>query len=125
MKKMKINPKIALILVLVCVGVCVAMFVTNQRVQISGACVCWAGAIFVLAWMTRDRGIEQLNQFDIASREMLIDVANNGIESEFYGINIDSVEKQRNKIYKKNKKQVSSCLVLGFIILLIAFIPLV
>ena len=111
---------------LVCIGICTVIWGKTMAVQGAVTSVCWGVAVLIFAGILNQRGHQELQQFEEESHEILKDIATNGEESPYYGeIDIDKVNKIRQQLTKKVKKQVTGCAGLGVVLLIIAIICLV
>lgn len=119
MNFIKKNKKEISAVVLFFLGVVTILLGKNNFVQGGLTCACWAGACFMMALATRDRGVRQMENFELGAKEILSDLETNGENSEYYGVvNFNTINKQRLKLNKNIRKQVLSCNILGIILLI-------
>ena len=106
MKKLKEYQKTIIILALVVIGAIAIIFGKSMAIQFGVAGSCWGVAALILAFITRQKGDRELLQYDEHTREILKDISANGEQSEYFGlVDIASVNKWRNKLYKKINKE--------------------
>ncbi len=115
-----------IISVLVGIGICTVIWGKSPAVQGGITSACWGAAVLVFAYILNKRTALELQQFEMESHEILKDVAARGEESPYYGeINIEMVNKIREKLQKKLRKQVVGCAGLGVVLLIIALICII
>jgi len=122
MKNSKHMDKIVLAILLGAVIVFVA-FVKNPNIKAGGSCLFLGLAVLYISWCVYKMANQELFNFEVESKEILVDIASNGVASEYYGIyNIEVVNKLRNKLIKRNRKQLIGCIALGIIFIVVAII---
>ena len=126
MEKLKKYPKVVLTIILVIAGVCLALFIPNEKIGGGLGCLFFGLAILVVAWIAIEKNYQNLKDFDIEANEILTDIAQKGENSEYYHFyNIEIIKKLRNKLQKKQVKQVTSLCVLSVLFIVISIICMV
>ena len=126
MKNIGKYKKHILMVSLIILGAIVALINVNKKVQGGIACICWGLAVLVMVWINKQHQGQELNEFDIESKEILEDIVANGENSPYYHFyNIEIVNKLRLKLIKKHSKQTISCTILGIVLLITAIICMV
>ena len=95
--------------------------ILGKTIAIQGgiACLCWGLAVFVCSYIAKKRGDQQIIEFDAEVTAVLEDIANNGEDSEYYGLlDIEIANKTRKKLIKRIKKQIIGCVILGVILII-------
>jgi len=109
--------------VLVVIGIFTVVFGKSSIVQGTLTSLCWGTAILIFSYTLNNTIKQELEEFEIESHEILKDIATNGEDSPYYGeYNIDIINRIRQKVEKKARKQVMSCVSLGVILIIIAII---
>jgi uncharacterized membrane protein HdeD (DUF308 family) len=112
-----------IILTLILTAVLSALFVSNPDIKAGMACLCFGIAAMFGGWLVVNKSKQELEEFDASSKEILLDIAQKQEDSEYFGsFSIETSEKFRNKLIKRNRKQVSGCLILGFILIVTSII---
>lgn len=123
LQKYKVGIMIGL---LVAIGVCTVIWGKSSAVQGGITSICWGGAVLIFSYLLKQRAGLVLQQFEEESHEILKDITSRGEESPYYGeLNIQTVNKIREKLQKKLKKQVMGCAGLGVVLIIIAFICII
>ena len=113
MKEIKHLDKV-LVGVLMCIAIAFGIFLKNPSVKAGIICVCLGLSVFIISWTVKQNADKELQDFEEESRLALVDIAQNGPNSQYFGIvDISVVEKLRKKLIKRNKKQLISCLAIG------------
>ena len=93
---------------------CVALFLLGVLFLIVGtndfvrglSLACWAGCVFIMRIIAKQKGIDVVNSFDKEVEEILKDIEINGEESEYYRVvDINIITKERAKLVKKINRQ--------------------
>ena len=109
--------------ILFLLGVLFLVVGKNNFVQGGLSCACWAGCVFVMRTISKQKGIETINCFDKEVQEILKDIEINGTNSEYYGVvDINIINKQRLKFVKKVNKESISFAILGIILIIICIL---
>ena len=125
MRNSKYGDKI-LVGIFVVIAVLCALLGNGTKVQAGGSCLALGIAIMCLAWVVKSIGDKQLFDFEVEGTAILKDIAEKDENSEYYGVfNFEILNKMRNKLIKRNRKQMVSCLSLGAILIIIAIICII
>ena len=121
MKNIKYLDKI-IIGLLVCIALAFIIFAKNPSIKAGVGCLCFGFVALATSWIVKRNNDKEMFNFEVESREILIDIANNGESSKYFGvIDISTINKLRAKMIKRNRKQVISCAILGVVLIIAAF----
>ena len=123
MKKIKEHLFGIIIAIFLCMGACTVVFGKSQVVQGGLTSLFWAVALLLFGYITMIKNECNLQVFDIQSKDILVDIGVNGVDSDYYGVyDIESLNKIREKYIKRSRKQVFSVFIMGIILIICAFI---
>lgn len=112
--------------VLFLIGVCSVVFGESLAIQGGLTCACWSVAVLIMAWIDVGRNQTAEEVFDYESREILRDIAEKGVDSEYYmHYDIDKLNSLKAKMLKRQRKQLFSFIAFGVILLIIAILCVV
>lgn len=112
-----------IITIFIIMGGCTVVFGKTQLVQGGLTSLFWAVALFVFGYITMRKNERELQLFDVQSREILIDIGTNGVDSDYYGMyDVKSINKLRRKYEKKLRKQVLGVFSVAIILIICAFV---
>ena len=112
-----------LIAIFICMGGCSVVFGKREIVQGGLTSLFWAVALFIFGYITLGKNERDLQSFDLQSKEILIDLGVNGMDSDYYGIyDASALDKLRRRQEKKGRKQVVGVFSVGIILVITAFI---
>ncbi len=106
MKFVKKYSKEILILVFLCLGLFTLIVGKNNFVQFSLTCISWSVALFLIASVREERGVEEILTFDKQAQEMIEDIEINGKNSEYYEVFDETIyNENRLKRIKQLRRQ--------------------
>lgn len=85
-KYIKEHLKEILIVAFLCLGLLTLVVGKNNFVQFSLTCISWSVAMFLIASLREQKGVEEILAFDKEAQEMLEDIEIKGKESEYYEV---------------------------------------
>lgn len=122
MKKIREHIFGIIIAIFICMGACTVVFGKSLLVQGGLTSLFWAVAMFIFGYITMGKNQKELELFDAQSKEILIDIGENGVESDYYGVyDITTLDKLRTKRVKKLRKQVFGVFAIATILIICAF----
>ena len=110
---------------------CVALFLLGVLFLIVGtndfvrglSLACWAGCVFIMRIIAKQKGIDVVNSFDKEVEEILKDIEINGEESEYYRVvDINIITKERAKLVKKINRQSVTFSILAGVLAIISIL---
>lgn len=112
-----------IIAIFVCMGASTVVFGKTQLVQGGLTALFWAIALLIFGYITMRKNERELENFDTLSKDILIDIGTNGVESEYYGVyDLTMLNRMRAKHAKKLRKQVRGVFTIGIILMICSFI---
>ena len=123
MKKIREHIFGIIIAIFFCIGACTVVFGKSVLVQAGLTSLFWSVALFVFGYITLGKNERDLASFDINSKNILIDIGVNGVESEYFGeYDVSTIDKMRASQVKKARKQVIGVFTIAIVLLICAFI---
>ena len=110
---------------------CVALFLLGVLFLIVGtndfvralSFACWAGCVFIMRVISRQKGADAINTFDKEAEEILKDIEINGEASEYYRVvDINIITKERVKLVKKINRQSVTFSILAGVLAIISIL---
>lgn len=109
--------------ILLIIAVVLVLVANGNNVLVGCGCVALGLAILEIGWIVKKKADKEMFNFEIESHEILKDIAEKEQDSEYFGIfDIESINKLRIKLDKRNKKQIRGCVALGIILIIIGII---
>lgn len=104
---------------LFCIGIISLIFGNNSFIQGGITCISWAIASITMGLNSKQRGINQLKNFDQGAEEILQDLEMYKENSEYFGtVNYAVINKKRAKLVKSINTQVITCYILAGILII-------
>ena len=85
-KYIKEHLKEFLIVGFLCLGLLTLVVGKNNFAQFSLTCISWSVALFLIARLREEKGVEEILAFDKEAQEMLEDIEIKGKDSEYYEV---------------------------------------
>ena len=109
--------------ILFLVGCCSVVFGKSLAIQGGISCACWGVAVFIMSVIGLSRNQKVVDSFDIEAREILRDIAQNGVDSDYYmHYDIEKLNRIKYKLLKRQRKQIFSFWATGTIFIIIAIL---
>lgn len=95
----------------------IVVFINNPNNKAGICCLMLSVIVFVISLKTKKGANKELLQFEQESNQILQDIAINGQNSQFFGIyDINSLNKFKTTLIKRNNKQLVGCLIMGAVL---------
>ena len=126
MEKLTKYKKHILMSALIVAGVLCVVLGKNNIIRGGVACLFLGLSVLVMTWITSDNQNKALNEYDKYAKDILIDIANKGEESEYYSMfNIEILNNIKFDIEKKYKRQIIGCFALSAVLFVIAAVCII
>ena len=96
-KYLKEHLKEFLIVGFLCLGLLTLVVGKNNFVQFSLTCISWSVALFLIARLREQKGVEEILAFDKEAQEIMEDIEINGKNSEYYEV-FDEINYNVNRL---------------------------
>lgn len=125
MKKLFGDKKKVALIILLLIGIATILFGKTMFVQGGITLFCWSLAVFTAVSINNDKNMKDLIEYDEQAKLILIDIEENGVDSEYYGLYDAAILNTiRAKEVKKQNKQRISCTILGVVLMITCFVCL-